>query len=324
MDYAARANCAENAGLKCLVHLVICMLATLVLPVVSVPAQELTPRAYWPAPKGTKVAVFGYIYTFGDIVTDPTLPVVGVDSQLNSAAFGYLQTFSLAGRTANFVVELPYAWGHVDGTVQGQDVTRELAGVGDIGATLSVNFMGAPSMNPLEFRQLLENPRQVLGASVKVVAPIGDYEEEKLLNIGTNRWSGKAEVGYIIPLHPRWFLELEAGAWFFEDNDEFVGVTREQDPIFAGDIHIVWSIRPGFWTSLDLNYFAGGRTTVDGTLNADLQRNSRIGVDVFYAIKPSHSIKFGYTRGVVTESGGDYSSVLLAYQVQLGRPAGPD
>jgi len=28
-------------------------------------AQELTPRAYWPAPKGAKAIVFGYQYSTG-------------------------------------------------------------------------------------------------------------------------------------------------------------------------------------------------------------------------------------------------------------------
>ena len=159
---------------------------------------------------------------------------------------------------------------------------------------------------------------------VKAVAPTGDYEEDKLINVGTNRWAGKAELGYMIPLHPKWLLELEAGVWFFGDNDDFLGVTREQDPIFAGDVHIVRRFRPGFWAALDLNYFAGGRTTVDGDLNADLQRNSRIGVDVFYSIRPSHAVKIVYSTGIFTESGGDFDSVLLAYQVLLGRPTGRD
>jgi hypothetical protein len=290
----------------------------------SVHAQDFTPRAYWPAPKGTKVAVLGYGYSSGDVVTDPSLPVVGVDSKLNTGLLAYLQTLSLGGRSANVIVELPYVWGTTTGDVQGQARTRDLAGFGDVAVTLSFNFLGAPSMTAGEFQKLRQNPHQILGGSLKVLAPTGDYESDKLINIGTNRWAFRAEMGYMYPITSKWLLELEGWAWFFGDNDDFLGVTREQDPIIGGEAHIVRRIRPGFWGSLNLNYYTGGRTTIGEVIRADLQENSRIGIDILYSFRPGHALKFGYSTGMLTESGGDYDSVLLAYQVLLNRPKGRD
>jgi hypothetical protein len=278
-------------------------------------AQELTPRSYWPAPKGTKVAVAGYAYSFGDVLTDPSLPITGVDSRIHSVVLAYLQTISLWGRTANFVVELPYVRGTTEGALEETPRRRDFSGIGDLGVTLSVNLRGAPTMSPVEFQALRADPHPVLGASIKMLVPTGNYDADKLINVGANRWAVKPELGFMIPVTSRWLLELELGTWFFRDNDEFLGVTREQKPITAFEVHVVRRFRPGFWGALNLNYFTGGQSTVGGELRADLQRNSRIGVTVVVPIRGRHAVKVGYSSGVVTESGGDFEEILLSYQV---------
>lgn len=291
--------------------------AAFVLLAVPSVAQELSPRAYWPAPRGTQLLFVGYSYSWGDIVTDPSLPVVGVDSRINTAVVGYMRTLNLWGRTSNILVEVPYAWGTTEGSVEGQPARRDVSGLGDVAVTLSANLLGAPSMTTAEFQELRQNPHQILGASLKLVAPTGDYEEDKLLNVGTNRWAVKAELGYAYPITSRSILELELGAWYIGDNDEFLGTTREQAPIVAFESHLVRRIKPGFWVSLDLNHYAGGRTTVGGDLRADLQRNTRFGATVAYPFAGRHFIKTSYSTGVVTTSGGDFDVLLLTYLLRL-------
>jgi hypothetical protein len=136
-------------------------------------AQELTPRTFWPAPKGTRVAVVGYSYSFGDVLMDPSLPVSGVDSAIHTGVIAYLQTFSLGGRTANLLLEQPYSWGTTKGQFLGLPARRDFSGLGDLGVTLGVNLLGAPSMNRAEFQELRANPRPILGASLKVVPSWG-------------------------------------------------------------------------------------------------------------------------------------------------------
>ena len=181
-------------------------------------AQELSPRTYWPAPKGTIVGFVAYSHSSGDVVTDPSLPVVGVDSRLNTVQVGYLHTRSVFGRTSNIIVELPYTWGSTVGTLEGEPARRDLSGVGDLALTLSVNLLGAPSMTRAEFQELRRDPHPIVGASVRVLAPTGNYSPDKVINIGANRWAVKAEMGSIIPFSPPWHLELEVGAWWFDDN----------------------------------------------------------------------------------------------------------
>jgi hypothetical protein len=291
--------------------------AALGLFVAGAAAQELSPRAYWPAPKGTKGAVFGYSYSFGDVATDPSMPVYGVDSRIHTGFFAYRQTLSLWGRTSNLLVELPCSRGTTVGTLDGEPRRRDFSGRADLGITLSVNLLGAPSMSPAEFRELRRNPRPILGASVKVLFPTGRYEEDKLINVGANRWAARAELGYMVPIKPAWLLEFDLGTWFFGDNVEFLGVTREQEPVFSAQMHVVRRIRPGFWAALDVNYFTGGRSTVGGELRADLQRNSRIGGTVLFPFRKRHAVKAGYSTGLVTESGGDFETFLLSYQFVL-------
>jgi len=276
-------------------------------------AQELTPRAYWPAPKGTKIVTFAYQYSTGDILMDPSLPVVGVDSRINLTQLSYLQTINLAGRTANVQLSAPYSWGTTDGVVDGQDRSRYIAGWADARARLSVNLLGAPTMDPAAFRQLRANPRPIVGVSLQLSAPTGAYEKDRLINLGTNRWAIKPAIGYIHPVTRTWLTELELGLWLFGDNDEFLGTTREQNPIVSGDFHLVKRVKPGFWFSLDLNYYYGGRTTIDGEQRADLQRNSRAGLTLMFPWKHKHAIRSSFSTGTVTSSGGDYDLFSLMY-----------
>jgi hypothetical protein len=280
-------------------------------------AQDLTPRTYWPAPKGTRLLIFGYAHQTGDVVTDPSIPITGVDSRIDSAVLAYQQTIELFGRTGNIQFELPYVDGTTTGMVSDEPGRRDVSGFGDIAATLTINLFGAPSMSPAEFREMRQSPRPILGASIKVVAPTGEYEPDKLINIGTNRWAVRFRLGYVRPLTARLLLEMSAGAWFFEDNDEFLGVNREQDPIAALNFHLVRRFKPGLWGSLDLNYYLGGHSTVGGERRADLQRNSRIGLSFAYPFKRRHAIKLGISGGVVTESGGDFRTINLNYVYRI-------
>lgn len=279
--------------------------------------QELTPRAYWPAPYGTKFLSVGYAYSTGDVVTDPSLPLVGVDSQIRRGVIAYQQTISVAGRTSYVQVELPYVDGYTTGNFMGESADRSVSGVGDFSATWSVSLMGAPSMTREEFQVFRQNPDPILAASFKVVAPTGQYDTDKLINVGTNRWAAKLKLAYLHPMPGKWVLETAAGVWFFQDNDEFLGQTREQEPITALDLSIVKRFKPGFWGSIDANYYLGGRTIVGGDKRADFQRNSRFGVSLGYPVNRRHAIKASYSAGVVTELGGDYNTIILNYLYRI-------
>jgi hypothetical protein len=276
-------------------------------------AQELAPRAYWPAPKGTNLLVVGYQLSRGDVVTDPSLPITGVESTTNFAQVTYQRTLSLFGRTSNLQFNLPYTWGSTEGFAEGEFRSRSISAFSDARMRLSINLRGAPTMDMAAFQALRAKPRTIVGVSVLVQAPTGGYEPDKLINASSNRWSIKPAIGVIWPMRPTWLLEFEFDAWFFGDNDEFLGTTRQQDPILSGEVHLVKRIRPGFWASLDATYYFGGRTTIGEGLRDDQQQNSRFGATVLLPFKRRHAIRVSLSTGLTTTAGGDFENFSLSY-----------
>jgi hypothetical protein len=276
-------------------------------------AQELTPRAYWPAPKGTQLFLAAYAYKTGDIITDASLPIVGVDSRINTAVVAYQRTTGLFGRTSNFRLEVPYTDGVTKGQVAGLPARRDVSGLGDVSLTLAINLVGAPSMNREQFQAFRADPGPIVAASFKLVAPTGEYEDDKLINIGSNRWAGRVELGYIQPLNPKWLAEFSLGTWFFQDNDEFLGTVLRQDNITSFAANVVRRFGPGFWASLDATFYVGGGTHVAGGGRQSFKRNARMGLSLAYPLSPGHALKATWSSGVATESGGDYDTLGLTY-----------
>jgi hypothetical protein len=304
----------ENRILKRISILLLLMLA---LAPAVIAAQELSPRAYWPTPVGTRLLITGYTYSSGDVLLDPTIPVYGVDSRINTAFLGYLQTFSLAGRNANLVLEAPYSWGVTRGLLDETQARAEFAGLNDMAATLSINLLGAPAMTREDFQQLRAAPRPILGVSVKLMPPTGYYRQNRFINVGSNRWAGRLQLGAILPLRARWLLELDAGAWLFGDDEAYPGGRREQDPIYAFEAHLVHRFRPGLWASFDVNWFTGGQQTIGGEEREDLQQNVRLGATLSVPFRGRHAVKFGFSTAARTRFGSDSEQLLVSYSLLL-------
>jgi hypothetical protein len=164
------------------------------------------------------------------------------------------------------------------------------------------------------FAELRANPRPILGGSIKVVAPTGDYDSDRIVNVGANRWAARAELGFMAVLTPKWLLELEAGAWFFQDNDDFLGKTREQDPIRSIELHLVRRFSPGFWMSLDATGYRGGRSTFDGRRLNDLQRDSKLGATLVFPFAQRNAVKFSYATGSANDSKENFDIFSVTYQ----------
>jgi hypothetical protein len=206
----------------------------------------------------------------------------------------------------------PYVWGYVRGDVQDVGHTADRSGFGDPALRLAVNLMGGPALTPLEFAR--HEPETTLGASLVVTAPFGQYDPSKLINIGTNRWSFKPELGISQPIGD-WALEFYAGVWLFEDNDNyFGGQVRKQDPLASFQTHIVYNVRPRLWAAFDFTYYAGGKTTVNGKPQNDRQENTRGGLTVSVPMTLHQSLKLTYARGVSTRIGSEFETIGIAWQ----------
>ena len=166
-------------------------------------AQEITPRLFWPTPKGTKVFVTGYAYSTGDLIFDYSIPLEDSESRVNTVIMAYTQTIDIWGRTSNILVDLPYAWGKSKGFLFGEPVSRDFSAFGDLSLTLNVNLKGAPTMTVEDFLAFRANPQPIIGASIKVVLPTGHYNTDRLVNVGANRWATRLKLGSVLILKPK-------------------------------------------------------------------------------------------------------------------------
>jgi Putative MetA-pathway of phenol degradation len=284
----------------------------LLLGASGISAQQLEPRAYSPNPTGANFAGVSYTYQTGDVVFDASLPFSNVTANINSTALAYIRTFGLFGRSASAGFVLPYAWGHIQGDVQEEFRQIHRSGFADMLLRTSVNLVGGPALTPAEF--VKQKPSTTLGFSLFVVAPTGKYDPSKLINIGSNRWAFKPELGFTQPMG-HWMFEVYTGVWFFTTNNNFFGgQTRTQEPIGTVQAHLSYTFRPRLWVAADYTYYWGGRSTVNGVLNADLLKNSRVGLTVAVPVTRGQSIKFAWSRGASTRIGADFSTYAVAYQ----------
>jgi hypothetical protein len=280
----------------------------------QVHAQDLEPRAYSAVPVGTNFLVVGYNRVTGSTGFDAASPIQNVQATIDSAVLGYERTFGLFGRQASAAVLLPYVHGDISGEVfeQNRAVTR--SGLGDLAMRLAVNLFGGPALRPREFAQ--RKPSTALGASLLVIAPTGDYNSDKLINISSNRWSFRPELGVTHSIG-NWFLEAAGGVFVFTDNDNFFGGRRRHEqPIGEFQGHVGYNFRPGLWLAGDFVYYAGGETSINGASNHDSQANSRIGASLSLPIVEGLTVKFAYSTWFTTRNGGQFETFTarLAYR----------
>lgn len=279
-------------------------------------AQDIEPRAYSNAPIGVNFLVAGYAYTRGGLAFDSALPITDPELTTSNAVAAYARVIAIAGQSARIEAIVPYAWLSGSAIYKCEPVERVVEGFTNAAFRLSVNLYGAPALSLKEFAGWEQD--LIVGASLRVTVPWGQYDNTRVVNIGTNRWSFKPEIG-VSKAVGNWTFELTGAVTFFTDNDDFYGGrTRAQDPLYSVQTHVIYSFRNGIWGSLDGTWFAGGRTTLDGTLNADLQQNWRLGGTLAFPIDRYNSIKFYANSGVSSRTGNDYDLVGVAWQYRWG------
>ena len=277
-------------------------------------AQELEPRAYSASPVGATFLVVAASRSSGSVFTDPSIPLEDVHATLGAAAIGIGHTFNLFTRTALVTGAVPYGRGTATGRIEETTQKASRTGWVDARAKLSVNLLGGRALTPAEFAQA---PRStIVGVSFTVAMPTGQYYPDRLVNLGSNRWSYKPEAGISVPVG-RWTFDGYVGLWLFGENNEFFPGTarRAQDPVTAVQGHVSYTLRPRFWLAFDATWYRGGTTTIDGIPKADLQRNSRLGVLVSVPLGHRQAVKASYSAGATTRFGGDFKTFGLAWQM---------
>jgi hypothetical protein len=281
----------------------------------SADGQALEPRSYANTPVGMNFLFVGYGYTEGDVGFDASVPITDTKVHAHAGLFGYARSLDVWGLSGKFLALLPIAETSGSAKVRGEARDREVFGVADPLVRASVNFYGAPALSMSDFPTYEQDI--IVGATLQVTVPVGQYDSSKLLNIGTNRWSVKPELGVSKAWGPL-IVELIPAVTFFTKNDDFFnGRTLEQDPIYSVQGHVIYEFSRGFWAALNSTYYAGGRTTVDGR-RGPKPENLRVGVTAAFSVTRHHSIKLYGSTGAYNRTDNDFWALGAVWQYRWG------
>ena len=286
----------------------------LVNPLVS--EADIEPRSYSNIPVGINFLLAGYSYQSGNIAFAPTIPINNAKLEISSTFLAYVRSLDVWGKSGKVDVIIPEVWLSGEAEVLGKQKSREISGFADPAVRFYVNLFGAPALSPKEFAAYKQDT--IVGVSVAVTAPGGQYDPQKLVNIGTNRWSIKPELG----ISKAWgalIAEAAAGVYVFTDNNQpYLGNTLAQTPMYSFQGHLIYNFTQGIWGALDANYYTGARIVTDGVAADNLQQNWRVGATLAIPINKQHSIKFNGSTGVYSRTGSSYDIIGVAWQYRWG------
>lgn len=298
-----------------MLRLQFCFITCICFGIMTAEAQDLDPRAYIRVPIKMTTLIGGMVYSYGGVVSDPTLPITNIKADVYSGSLGVAHTFSLFGLTAQGLVALPYSHADVSGEVGNQQQSISRTGFADMRMRLSVLFLGAPAAT---LPQLMKDKarKTILGASINMVAPTGQFFSNKLINLGTNRWAFRPELALSQPIARKWMFDLYTGLWLFTNNPTFYpgNVLRKQEPMGAFQGHFSYNIKATTWVAVNATFYSGGASTLEGVAKNDRQSNTRIGITAVVPTGKLSSLKFAASTGAIVRIGQDFTTFSLGWQ----------
>jgi len=263
---------------------------------------------------GTNFAGVGYVYTEADIFVDPVLLLEDVQMELHTWAGKYIRTFELFDKSARVDLKQAYQEGKWTGLLDGAPASTSRNGWSDTFLRLAVNLYGAPPLSGKEFAAYRSNVNveTIVGMALVVRLPTGEYMEDKLINLGENRFAFRPQLG-VIHARGKWTAEVTGEVAFYTDNDEFYnGNTLEQKPLYIMHGHLIHRFRPGLWVGASVGYDYGGENTINGIDKDDKKQNIAWAFSFTCPISRYSGIKVAYIGTRTQESTGLDSDTLAA------------
>jgi hypothetical protein len=268
---------------------------------------QVPARFYWKTLSGaTAVPVIFNSLSGNTNPFDPSHQVTaGANFDATMAMTGWAQTYTLFDRSAMGAIILPM--GHVTGgATAGLLTTSETSsGFGDPMLEFNYNLIGPKAQKSIP-DVLRYEPGFSLDLLVDLALPIGEYNSSQSVNLGQNRWYGRLGTPIVWQLGPwvpgrRTTLEFLPAVWLFGDNNDFVGQKLKTDPMFQFDAHLTRDFAEHIWGGLDLTWYKGGGSTVNGVAGGKLN-NLGVGLTLGYTVNENLNLTFGY-KSTVNDSG---------------------
>ncbi len=280
-------------------------------------AQDTEPRRWSHMPTGVNFFGAGYAYVDGNIFFDPLLQIRDATFYMHRTNLVYIRTFGVLGKSARLDFTLPYAAGRWEGLLNGEDVHLRRRGPGDARIRFSMLLYGGPAETMQQFATSKKS-NTIVGAALAVTMPTGDYSAQRLINLGENRWVIRPQLG-VTHTRGKWTGELSGSVFFYLDNNHFFRETRlETDPLFAAQAHLIYTFRPGLWTSISTAYGWGGEATVNGDAKNNPSGNWLTALSFGFPIDRKQGIKISWLRGRTQKpTGSDIDSLSLGYSLMF-------
>ena len=281
-------------------------------------AQFTDPRNYENAPVGVNQVELAYAHARSNSSIDPSIIIADAKLNLNQGTIGYTRYFSLLHRMAWISPSIPVA--ALDGSISGTRISNSVAGAGDSSYEMALLLRGGPALSVQEFANY--QPMITIGVSLGITAPTGHYDSNKILNLGSDRWSFNPEFAVSWPFgsQHRWAFDAYANSSFYTDNTSYHGreILRQQPlPGFEG--HISYSFLDNLVASLDTRYSFRGETTVDRVNQDNPQKNFILGSEVIVSLNDRNSLTFIVAKALVHENGPAISGFSVKYDYVWGK-----
>jgi len=291
------------------------LLSLLALPCL---AQDIESRRWSHLPIGANFGGLGYGFSTGDITFNPVLRIEDGQFDLHTAAIQYIHSFELFGKSARFDLAQAYQTGTWEGRLNGAPASVDREGWADSTLRFAVNLIGAPPLSGKEFAayNAATTCEDIVGVGLLVRLPTGEYFDDKLINLGSNRYTFTPQFGWVHN-QGKWSTELSRSVNFTTDNDEFFrGKTLEEDPYFVGQAHVSYTFRPGLWLTASTGYGLGGESSVNSVPADDPKGNFGWGLSLGIPINRAMGFKLSYigTR-TQKDTGADTDTFSLAFSM---------
>jgi len=259
-------------------------------------AQELEPRRWSQLPIGQNFANFTYAHSKGDIAFDPTLGIEDATVEMDTVVAGYVRSFEMVGKSARIEVRQAWQVGRWDGHVNGVPTSVERDGLADTIVRLAVNLIGAPPLAGRDYAayRTTHETETIVGAAVAVQVPTGEYFDDRLINLGNNRFMIRPQLG-VQHRRRNWTFEITGMAWIYTDNESFFNGNRlAQDPFFTLDGTAIYSFKSGIWASVSGGVGIGGRTEINGLANDDRKKDTSWAISAGFPFSRSVGVRVNY------------------------------
>ena len=276
--------------------------------------EELEPRRWAHLPINTNFIGGGYAYTKADIDFDPVLKIENGKMEMHTWAAKYIRTFALFDKTARIDLLQTYQEGRWAGLLDGAPASVKRSGWNDTDVRFAINLYGSPPLQGGEYAayRAATTVETIVGAGLSVQLPTGNYMEDKLINLGTNRFAFRPQIG-VIHNWGNWSLEATGLVALYTDNSEFFnGNKLEQDPLYIIHSHLTYTFRPGVWAGVSGGYDYGGRSTVAGTRKDDRKQNLAWAFSFGFPVRRHLGFKIAYIGTRTRESTGIDSDTFTA------------